>query len=77
MYSHAPDGLSGNEDCGQMSAWYIMSAMGFYQVTPGYDWYDFGRPNLSKAIIHLENGNTLNISTKNNSTEAIYIQKAP
>ncbi len=76
MYAHAPDGLSGNEDCGQMSAWYVMSAMGLYQVTPGYDWYDFGRPNLSKAIIHLENGNTLTINTKNNSSEAKYIQKA-
>ena len=46
LYSNQPDGLSGNEDCGQMSAWYVMSAFGFYPVTPGSDIYILGTPNF-------------------------------
>ena len=74
LYNNTPDGLSGNEDCGQMSAWYVLSAMGLYQVTPGYPWYDFGRPIMDEATIQLENGKTLKIKTKNNSSENKYIQ---
>lgn len=74
MYSPQPDGLSGNEDCGQMSAWYVLSALGFYQVTPGHPWYDFGRPMMDNATIHLENGKKLVIKTVNNSPENKYIQ---
>ncbi len=56
MYGTGPDGLCGNEDCGQMSAWYVFSAMGFYPVTPGSDTYVLGVPRMSKATIHLGNG---------------------
>lgn len=55
FYKNTPDGLIGNEDCGQMSAWYVLSAMGFYQVTPGNDYYDLGTPAFSKIVIHNEN----------------------
>jgi predicted alpha-1,2-mannosidase len=76
MYNNTPDGLSGNEDCGQMSAWYVLSAMGLYQVTPGHPsaWYDFGRPIMDEATIQIENGKKLIIKTKNNSPENKYIQ---
>ena len=51
LYKNAPDGISGNEDCGQMSAWYVFSVMGFYPVTPGSNQYIIGRPFLDKATI--------------------------
>lgn len=75
MYSPTPDGLSGNEDCGQMSAWYVLSAMGFYQVTPASPYYDFGRPIMDEASLELENGKTFVIKTKNNNPENKYIQE--
>ena len=56
MYSARPDGLSGNEDCGQMSAWYVLSALGFYPVTPGSTQYVIGSPRFDRATIRLENG---------------------
>jgi predicted alpha-1,2-mannosidase len=56
LYHNAPDGISGNEDCGQMSAWYVMSSLGFYSVTPGSNEYIIGTPLFDKATIHLENG---------------------
>ena len=58
LYTSKPDGLCGNEDCGQMSAWYVFSAMGFYPVCPGSNEYALGFPLLDKAVIHLENGST-------------------
>ncbi len=73
MYQNQPDGLSGNEDCGQMSAWYVLSAMGFYQVTPGDPVYTFGSPVFDKATIHLSNGKDFVIETKNNSASNIYV----
>ena len=74
MYSPLPEGLSGNEDCGQMSAWYVLSAMGFYQIAPGQPFYDFGRPLMDEATIHLESGKKLIINALNNSIENKYIQ---
>jgi putative alpha-1,2-mannosidase len=65
FYKPAPDGLIGNEDCGQMSAWYIMSALGFYQVAPGDDMYALGSPLFEKATIKLENGRTFTINAPN------------
>ena len=56
FYKNSPDGLIGNEDCGQMSAWYVLNAMGIYQVTPGTVTYDIGIP-IFKGKVHLENGN--------------------
>jgi predicted alpha-1,2-mannosidase len=76
QYSNQPDGLSGNEDCGQMSAWYVLSSMGFYSVTPGLDYYSIGTPHLSKATINLENGNKFKIIANNLSGDNSYIQSA-
>lgn len=56
LYHNAPDGISGNEDCGQMSAWYVLSSLGFYPVTPGSNEYILGTPLFDKATINLENG---------------------
>jgi predicted alpha-1,2-mannosidase len=74
LYSDKPDGLCGNEDCGQMSAWYIFSAMGFYPVNPADGNYIFGSPIFDQIIINLENGNKTIIKVKNNSPDNIYIQ---
>ncbi|MBI1751287.1 MAG: glycoside hydrolase family 92 protein [Acidobacteria bacterium] len=59
MYKNAPDGLIGNEDCGQMSAWYLLSALGFYAVTPGTADYVIGAPRFPKATLRFENGRRL------------------
>jgi predicted alpha-1,2-mannosidase len=74
FYTTQPDGIIGNEDCGQMSAWYIMNAMGFYQVTPGNPVYTIGRPLFGKVEIPLANGKTFTIVTENNSNENKYVQ---
>ena len=74
LYSPEPDGYSGNEDCGQMSAWLVLSSLGFYPVTPGSEDYVIGSPWFDEAQIQLENGNTFTIQAKNNSPENIYIQ---
>lgn len=64
LYTTQPDGLCGNEDCGQMSAWYVMSALGFYPVCPGSNEYVFGYPIFPEASIQLENGKTLTIKKR-------------
>lgn len=74
QYHNAPDGLSGNEDVGQMSAWYIMSALGFYQVEPAGARYWFGTPSVTSAEISVKGG-TFKIETVNNSPENRYIQR--
>ncbi|MDG1777567.1 MAG: GH92 family glycosyl hydrolase [Crocinitomicaceae bacterium] len=74
LYSNMPNGLSGNEDCGQMSSWYVLSALGFYQIAPGNPNYEIGRPLMNEAIVQLENGKILSISVKNNSKNNKYIQ---
>ena len=76
MYSNTPNGLSGNEDCGQMSSWYVLSAMGIYSVTPGLDYYTIGSPRLQKSIINLENGNQFKIIAHGASEENMYIKSA-
>lgn len=76
LYSNEPDGLSGNEDCGQMSAWYVFSAMGFYPVTPGSNIYAIGSPVFSKVHVNFENGNRFTIEAPSNSSENIYIRSA-
>ena len=75
LYSDTPDGLSGNEDVGQMSAWYILSAMGFYQVEPAGGRYFFGSPIVDEAVIEVGGGRTFTIKAKNNSAENRYIQR--
>lgn len=75
MYSNTPDGLCGNDDAGQMSAWYVFSALGFYPVAPGSDHYAVGSPLVKRARIHLENGHTLTIETRNQSPENVYVKR--
>ena len=74
LYTARPDGMSGNEDTGQMSAWYVFSAMGFYPVTPGLDYYVIGSPLFDKVTINLENGNKFKLVIKNNNPDSPYIQ---
>ncbi|MGB4329153.1 MAG: GH92 family glycosyl hydrolase [Tenuifilum sp.] len=76
MYSHKPDGICGNEDCGQMSAWYILSAMGFYPLCPGSTQYAIGSPLFPKITINLENGKKFTLIAENLNNQNIYIQKA-
>ena len=76
FYTDQVDGLSGNEDCGQMSAWHIISALGFYQVNPSNGIYVFGSPLFHKASINLPNGKAFNVVAQNNSAKNIYIQSA-
>ena len=76
LYANAPDGISGNEDCGQMSAWYIFSSLGFYPVTPGSNEYIVGGPLFEKATINLENGKSFTLESKNQSEENKYIKSA-
>jgi hypothetical protein len=76
QYSNQPDGLSGNEDCGQMSAWYVLSSMGFYSVTPGLKYYSIGKPHFSEATINLENGNKFKVIANHISDKNSYIQSA-
>ena len=76
MYHNNPAGLIGNEDCGQMSAWYVWSAMGLYPVTPGSANYEIGSPMFEEVTIHLENGKQFIIKAKKNGDYAQYIQSA-
>ena len=74
MYAPTVDGLCGNDDAGQMSAWYIFSALGFYPVTPGSANYAIGSPLVKEATIHLSNEKTLTIVANNQSKENIYVK---
>lgn len=76
FYKAAPDGLIGNEDCGQMSAWYVLSSLGIYEVTPGSATYIIGTPSFKKAKINLENGKAFTINAPAVSNENIYIESA-
>lgn len=74
MYNNTPDGITGNEDCGQMSAWYIFTALGFYPVNPASGEFQIGRPFVEKAEIMLENGKTFSIITSNFKKENPYVK---
>lgn len=74
LYTNAPDGLSGNEDCGQMSSWYVLSSLGFYQIAPGRPYYDFGTPLLNDAMIQFGR-RKLRIKAKRESKNSKYIDK--
>jgi predicted alpha-1,2-mannosidase len=76
MYPHDPDGEIGNDDCGQMSAWLVLSALGFYEVTPGSDQYMIGSPLFSSATIRLENGRSFVVRANGASPNAVYIKSA-
>lgn len=75
-YLNTPSGLSGNDDAGQMSAWYVFSAMGFYPVCPGTPYYIIGSPSFPRMSIRLENGKTFTILAHNADEKNIYIQSA-
>lgn len=74
QYANRPDGLAGNEDCGQMSAWYILNSMGFYQVCPGKPVYSIGRPVFDQAVVNLTNGKKFTVMVRNNSKKNKYIE---
>jgi predicted alpha-1,2-mannosidase len=75
-YQDRPDGLAGNDDAGQMSAWYILSALGFYPVTPGIPAYEIGTPLLPSATLHLAGGRTFRIRAEGVNAANKYIQSA-
>jgi predicted alpha-1,2-mannosidase len=74
LYFNNPNGLAGNEDCGQMSAWYVLNAMGFYSFCPGEPVYSIGRPVFDKVEISLPSGKIFTITAKNNNPENLYVQ---
>ena len=74
LYHRRQDGLAGNEDCGQMSAWYVMSAMGLYAVTPGLPHYELGSPLFDRVTLHLENGRTFTVAAHGNGPGRPYIR---
>jgi predicted alpha-1,2-mannosidase len=74
QYGSKPNSLSGNDDCGQMSAWYLFTCLGFYPVCPGSDYYVIGAPQIRKATVHLSNGKTFVMNANNLSDKNIYVQ---
>lgn len=76
LYHNAPDGLSGNEDCGQMSAWFVLSSLGIYQVTPGTPDFAIGSPLFKKSTLHFENGKDFIVESLDNTASTPYIQSA-
>ncbi|MGI0106176.1 GH92 family glycosyl hydrolase [Salinimicrobium sp. WS361] len=75
QYQTGADGLGGNDDFGQMSAWYIFSSLGFYPVAPGSEDYALGSPGVNQATINLENGNTFRVIAENQSEENVFVEK--
>jgi putative alpha-1,2-mannosidase len=75
FYTDQPDGLCGNEDCGQMSAWYILNSLGFYPICPGDVRYSIGRPSFDEVKIDLENGKMFTILAENRSKDNPYVQE--
>ena len=69
QYHNSPAGHCGNEDCGQMSSWYVLSALGFYPINPADGKYYLGKPLFKKATIHLENGKTFTITKTEENTD--------
>ncbi|MET4543974.1 putative alpha-1,2-mannosidase [Pedobacter africanus] len=75
QYKPTPDGLGGNDDCGQMSAWYMFSSLGFYPVSPGSDEYALGSPAVKTAVLNLENGKKFTVEAIGQSDQHIYVSK--
>ncbi|HLC83871.1 MAG TPA: glycoside hydrolase domain-containing protein, partial [Bacteroidia bacterium] len=75
QYHNGPAGLGCNDDAGQMSAWYIFSALGFYPVAPASDQYWLGSPVVQNATIQLENGKTFTVETLNQNDKNVYVKK--
>jgi putative alpha-1,2-mannosidase len=76
MYLNKPDGLCGNDDCGQMSAWYIFSSLGFYPVCPASGEYAIGSPSVKQGIIQLGEGKILTVKANKLSDKNSYIRSA-
>ena len=76
FYGNKPNSLSGNDDCGQMSAWYIFNCMGFYPVCPAGDWYALGSPCVPGLKVRLSDGGTLEVTTEGWSEKAVYVKAA-
>lgn len=74
QYGNQPHSLTGNDDCGQMSAWYLFTALGFYPVCPGDDYYVIGSPAVERATLRLSNGSELTVTAENLSEENVYVQ---
>ena len=75
QYHNGYDGLGGNDDCGQMSAWYLFSSLGFYPVSPGSDEYWLGAPLVESASIRLENGKVFNVEAHHQGNDHVYVQE--
>ncbi|MCF8254700.1 MAG: glycoside hydrolase family 92 protein, partial [Bacteroidia bacterium] len=75
FHNNTPNGMIGNDDCGQMSAWYILSTLGFYPINPANGEFILGSPQVQKASIHLSNGKTFNMEANNFSDKAIYNER--
>jgi predicted alpha-1,2-mannosidase len=75
-YANAPSGLDGDDDCGQMSTWYVFTALGFYPVNPSSGQYMIGSPAFGKATVQLANGKRFTVTAENNSAANLYIQSA-
>jgi putative alpha-1,2-mannosidase len=75
LYSPDPDGLPGDEDNGEMSAWYVLSALGLFPLCPGHPSYVLGSPLFGKAMLYLVNGNTLEIEASGQSPAAVYVRE--
>ncbi|MDR2954344.1 MAG: GH92 family glycosyl hydrolase [Prevotella sp.] len=75
FYGNTPDALSGNDDCGQMSAWYIFNCMGFYPTCPSSNIYSIGSPGLEAVEMSMSNGKKVSVTTENFSKENVYIQE--
>lgn len=73
MYGNTPDGLVGNEDCGQMSSWFVLSALGFYPIAPGKTFYELGHPIFAKATVQLENGKTITVIKKGKGSHLVQV----
>lgn len=74
QYGNQPDSLCGNDDCGQMSSWYLFTCLGFYPVCPASDYYVIGAPQIPKAVMHLSNGKKFTMTAENLSDRNIYVQ---
>ncbi|HEV2320462.1 MAG TPA: GH92 family glycosyl hydrolase [Verrucomicrobiae bacterium] len=74
QYGNQPQSLCGNDDCGQMSAWYLFTCLGFYPVCPASDYYVIGAPQIPAAVVHLSNGRKIRMRADNISDENIYVQ---
>jgi predicted alpha-1,2-mannosidase len=74
QYGNKPDSLSGNDDCGQMSAWYLFTCLGFYPVCPAGDYYVIGAPQVRRAVMRLSNGKDFTVTAEHLSDRNIYVQ---